>query len=248
MTKLKLFSPAFVFMMGCTNIVMPIESRLHYSITETNRQPIPSNWVLLGNEIEVEEISKGNIRETLLSWSALARANINKELKPVARNFHLKLFDLPALSDTESEIVNKYSVLYHLMIYSIVHHIRGEETWQHKINKFDYSIGNGLNFLRTHGIDAALFIAGRQSVIWKNRGQDATRIINISGKDISMGQMIIIMGLVDLSTGNFLWFNVVDAIEVDLRNPSDVNEILAKIFKEFAKTELIGLTKTQRPD
>jgi hypothetical protein len=107
--------------------------------------------------------------------------------------------------------------------------------WHFKAEHFDYTLGDGLGFLKEkYDLDAGLVITGEDVV--SSSGRKTTAVLGaMVGIAIPLGHSILMGGLVDFSTGDLLWLNhVVSAAgQDDLRDPASCLELAETLMKEY---------------
>ncbi|HET7831381.1 MAG TPA: hypothetical protein VFK88_00300, partial [Gallionella sp.] len=105
----------------------------------------PKKVLLLPPDIEVMEISAGGVPEKVEAWGKQAKANIRQSLNKttgVTRNF--ELIELPELTATEKETVEKFLAFYDVVGGTAFFYGRSQDpAWQHKVQNFDYTLGEG---------------------------------------------------------------------------------------------------------
>lgn len=102
----------------------------------------------------------------------------------------------------------------------------------HPRNTFTWTIGEGAQELATtYNADYALFITARGS--YASAGRVAAMVgLAILGVGIPLGGQQAYATLVDLHTGNVLWFNMVTAApNEDMRNPAQVQGLVTRVLQ-----------------
>jgi hypothetical protein len=99
-------------------------------------------------------------------------------------------------------------------------------------DNFAWTLGEGARELgTTYGADYALFITGRGS--YASAGRVAAMVgFAILGVGIPLGGQQVFASLVDLRTGNVIWFNVVTAApSEDMRGPEGAREVVERLME-----------------
>jgi hypothetical protein len=194
----------------------------------------PKQVLLLPPDIEVMEISAGGVPEKVEAWSKQAKSNIRQSLGKVSGR-ELKFIELPELSASEQETVDKYLAFYDVVGGDAFTFGRSPEpAWQHKKDNFDYTLGDGLHFLKQKtGADAALFVIGSDHI--SSGGRKAAMVVGaLMGIVIPAGMTFVSAALVDLDSGNILWLNYdFGGGNWDIRNPEDTDKLVANIFTDY---------------
>ena len=196
----------------------------------------PKKVLLLPPNVEVMEISAGGVPEKVETWSQQARHNIEQSLhQVVGGTHHFELTEITAVSASEKAQVEQYLALYEVVGRdAFVFSHSTDAAWQQKRSNFDYSLGNGLRFLKQKtGADAALFVIGADQI--STGGRKAAMFLGaMIGVVIPAGMSFVSTGLVDLETGNILWLNYDwGGGEWDIRERADTDKLIANIFKDY---------------
>ena len=110
----------------------------------------------------------------------------------------------------------------------------GNSAWNFKNEHFDYTLGNGLKFIRTkYQVDAGLIVVGEDLVSSAGR-QTAAIVGAVFGVVVPLGHSLLIGGLVDFETGDILWLNhKLAGASTDLRNPESAKSFAAGLMEGF---------------
>lgn len=181
---------------------------VHYKLLQQNPK-LPKKVVVLPVNVEVIEVTAGDVQEEVPEWSEKAGENIFKSVSEAIRKIPgLTEVNTPRFNKKFGKVVNE-----HLALYKLVVNTASDIGWKQKIRHFDYSIGNGLSKLRKMtGADAAVLVYGRDHVSTAGRKTKAVLshipIINIfTGRTPRLGDSFVHVGIVDLRTGDLLWMN-----------------------------------------
>ena len=103
-----------------------------------------------------------------------------------------------------------------------------------KHGRFDWTLGPGVSVLRdATGADYALFTYIRDS--YTGGGRAAMRVVGalLLGGDIGGGQQVGLASLVDLRTGQIVWFNLLVDESGDLRDANGARATVASLLKQI---------------
>jgi hypothetical protein len=212
---------------------------VHYKLLNHTIE-LPKKLVILPLNVKVLEVTAGGVTETVPEWTAEARKNIKKSLtNAIKDDATLSEVKMPRLSTRDAALVDEHVALYNLVTNTASH-----INWEHKIRRFDYSIGPGLAKLRRKtGADAAVMVYARDYASTTGRKAKAILgripIINIfSGAPPELGHSFVHIGIVDLKTGDLLWMNSEyrDGAS-NLRDYDDANDIVDAIFDWYPGIE-----------
>jgi hypothetical protein len=208
------------------------DSNLHYTLLEPPARAFPTRLVLLPPQVIVKEVSTGGIADLVPEWIRLANANIQEELRAgLAARPDLTLLPMPDLAAGEGDRIEQYLATY--MVVGVAAHwatnAAGTE-WAHKRRHFDYTLGEGLDFLRARtGADAAVMVIGEDYV--SSSGRKAARMVGtLLGMGVAGGASIISVGVVDLGNGDILWLHHNQSTVNDLKDREAVKAMLADIL------------------
>ena len=215
--------------------------RLHHTVLDKPDDVLPKTLAILPSVVTVNELSAGGIAEEVPAWSEQAKKNLQSQLKAHFNNDSgiLKVVDLPELDEQERKVLDQYMALYEVVGGSAYEMSRSnEEAWSHKSNHFDYSLGDGLRFLKEKsGADAGIIFTAVDFVPTDERKAMAV-VAAALGIYMYMGNPFIFAGIVDFDTGNILWlnFDIKDGYS-DLRDEKDVKFMLRDLFKLYPGIE-----------
>lgn len=210
--------------------------RVHYTLLNSSRPKLPQRVIVLPVDIRVSERSVGGVTEVVDKWSAMASKNIFRSLVTYTKsNKTLKLVRTPRFSSSENSRITEHLALYRVVVNTATNRTaKGPYSWKHKLKKYDYTIGPGLNFLRRKtSADTALLVYGEDEVSTAGR-KTAAVVAGVLGGSVQLGHSFVHIGLVDLRTGNLLWVNSsYKTGSTDLRRADDARRMIDKIFKSY---------------
>jgi len=212
------------------------QHRLHHTVLENPDKILPKKVVMLPADIVVNELSAGGVVEEVPEWSELARKNISIALAAhAAENPKFEYVKLPKLSKEQQEKLDLQLAFYDVVGGTAYDTTRNPgKAWQHKLAHFDYSIGDGLKFIKEQtGADAGIVVSAVDFV-----PTDERKAMWVAGQLVGvalwMGNPIVFVGIVDFETGNILWMNfALEGSFSDLRDEKDAGSVLTKLFKLY---------------
>jgi len=187
---------------------------------------------LVPMDIELFEVSAGGVLEPRADWTRTARQHV----KDLLRERKVKLgTQVVELEDDGSEQVAELLRLHGAVGQAILLHHFGQLTLETKDKKLDWTLGTEAGALRQKsGADYALFTFLRDSYASSDRV--ATLLIGfIFARQIippRVGQQGY-ASLVDLRTGQVVWFNRILRITGDLRERERASETLDALLSGF---------------
>ncbi len=102
-----------------------------------------------------------------------------------------------------------------------------------KADGFQWTLGEGAQTLaEQYGADYALFTYGRGT--YASGGRIATMVVlSVVGVSVPLGSQQAFTSLVDLRTGQIIWFNMaVAGPQADMRNPEGADSLVASLLKD----------------
>lgn len=186
-----------------------------------NKDGAPATVLLMPPDVEVYELSAAGIPEPRADWTKQARENVHRTLNKVLRAQQATMRSYDLKDDPIEAVHPRHRQLVKL------HERVGESIRRHqyptpyklptKDGKFDWTLGKGVVRLRNdYDADYALFVHFRDSF------SSSGRVVVIAaaaliGVSVQGGQQAGFASLVDLGTGQIVWFNVMSSSTGDLR-------------------------------
>jgi len=185
--------------------------------------------VLATPDIELSELTAGGVNAPRADWTGDAISLTRKDVTDTlaARGVSVIEADTGA-NARESQIVKLNSAVGQAIL---LHLYYSPIKLPQKGDALDWTLGPGVNVLRDkYGGDYALFIhvrdsyssTGRQALI----GVSALLLIPVPG-----GFQSGFASLVDLRTGQIVWFNRVLSVNGDMRNPDDARDTVGELLQ-----------------
>ncbi len=194
--------------------------------------PKGTEVVVMQPDIELFNLSAGGVQEPKADWTEAAQKHVQSALRNKATGLGVKLREL---AEKDADELAEINALHAAVARSIaLHHIRGGAfALPTKEGKLDWSLDSAVAPIRqkTSG-DYALFIWMRDSYASAER-KAAMVALALFGVGITGGFQIGYASLVDLKTGQVLWFNQLVRGSGDLREAEPANESVTALMKNF---------------
>ena len=181
-------------------------------------------------------LTAGGLVEARADWTASAKTNlVNSVRNELQAKDHQFLNYVRSASSPESE--TQLVKLNETVGQSILIHGYGGLSPQplpNKKGKFDWSLGSGVRDLNTaYGADYALFIYSNGS--YASGGRVATGILMAAlfGANVQMGRQVAFASLVDLRSGDVVWFNVAGTTAADPRKDTGAATLAKSLLKDI---------------
>ena len=188
--------------------------------------------VIMPIDIELFSISGGGVHEPKADWTEAASKHFKLALLEKQRSFGLKTAEL---SEEDADDVAEVNALHAAVARSIAMHHFGIASLQlpTKDGLLDWSLGEAVRPVKQKtGADYALFSWVRDSYASSERV--ATMIVMAAfGVGLVGGMQIGYASLVDLNTGQVLWFNRLVRSSGDLREADKAGETLEALLSGF---------------
>lgn len=256
MGRLALVLAAGVALGGC------VQTRQYADLQFT---PPEGNYKLLvlRPDVTVGSLTTGGMVEPRAEWTEQARANIIAALRAqqAARGGNITIVEhrksLPGVPEQELADVER---LNFVVDESIVEHKYLGDTLPTKYKKgLDWTLGaDAVRLGQKTGYDYALFLHAEDQVA--SGGRIALGLIGLAGcfvgfcaPNVGGAEQLDYASLVDLKTGEVVWFNVVDAAsEVpgikfgDLRTPEGAAQMVERLLGRMKPGAAVRETKAAR--
>lgn len=198
--------------------------------------------VLIDPDIELTEVTTGGMQEPRREWTQAARRLYPDAVRELLDAHGVKLLPdyHPPVAMLPSDRIRQLLLLHQAVASSIlVHSQPGSElaTKQGGLDghgRFDWTLGPGTQVLQqATGADYGLFTYIRDS--YTGSGRVAMRVIGalLLGGDIGGGEQIGLASLVDLRTGQIVWFNLLRADIGDLRDAAGARDTVTHLLKDI---------------
>lgn len=225
-----LFALAAVILAGC-------ETTSYQTLAQLPPEPEKRRIVLLPADVELSILHAGGGREVNAEWTRLARRHLAADLEARFRGIGAKLVERKASAEDFGDDPKEIQLLklHEAVGISILLH-QGNSSWQlpTKAGTFDWSLGPEARHLKTkYGADYALFVFIRDS--YASSGRIAAMILTAPFGGVSGGRQRGFSSLIDIETGDVVWFNHLVRTRGDLRTPEGAAETIDMLLASFPK-------------
>jgi hypothetical protein len=196
--------------------------------------------VLIEPDIELYEVMAGGMQEPRPEWTAAARRAYPAAVRELLAAHGTRLLPdfvppsaLQSPASPDSDRMRQLLLLNQAVANSIVLHSQPDADLATKHGRFDWTLGPGVAVLsNATGADYALFTYVRDS--YTGNGRAAMRVVGallLSG-DIGGGEQVGLASLVDLRSGQVVWFNLLRDENGDLRTTDGARATVASLLKQ----------------
>jgi hypothetical protein len=192
-------------------------------------------------DIQLSTLTAGGLLEPEAEWTEKATKHVETAVRDQMNRMHIDLLcqsdvERIALGPEEEEKRVQLIGLHEAVGQSILLH---QYNTQHKLpskhDRFDWSLGPECKCLKEkYGADYALFVYLRDS--YASGGRVALAIAAaVIGVGVQCGQQIGFASLIDLSTGEVVWFNLLARGAGDLRTQEAAANSVKLLLSNFPK-------------
>ncbi len=195
----------------------------------------PQALIVSKPDVQVRELTASGAQEKVPQWGEQASAGVRAAVEGVlAQRSDFKVSPLPALTEQEQEALDDFLAAYwvvgqtaHLMMNY------GGSPWEHRRTKFDYTLGEGLPWLREKTGADAIVVALGDDVVSSGGRVAITVLAAAAGVGLQGGRSIISFGVVDLRNGNISWLHYDQSGIRDLKNPDSAKVMTQSVFESL---------------
>ena len=182
----------------------------------------PVTIVVMRPDVEVGQLQAGGAVEPNADWTKAARDNLTEALRAHSQARGVQMTMMDAADGAAGKLVADYEALHRAVAAAILTHKFSGAKLPTKADRFDWTLGSGAAQLGTAGgANYALFFVGRDN--FASGGRKAMQVAGALGCLIGFcvittgGQHVYYASLVELSSGNVVWFNVQRGSKGDIR-------------------------------
>ncbi len=191
--------------------------------------------LLMPPDIRYYLVTAGGVPEPHAEWTEAAQQNFSVAVQNYADRIGTELVVMDDADMTPTEI--SYSGLHNIVGLTVLTNHFGMFTLPTKNNEFDWSLGPGVQEIaEKYDADYGLFVFYRDEQASGGRWAVAV-LAAAAGAAVSTGAEYGFASLVDLRTGDLVWFNVVGAGSGELRDPEGATAAVNLLFKDIPTNE-----------
>lgn len=214
--------------------------------------------VVFRPDVHVGSLKVGGVDEPNAEWTEQARINIQQKLEERAKLMNANITFIDELEGENAQLLTDYRGLFEAVSGSIFQHvtvgdrlatktITKEETLhgrtkKTKVQKLDWTLGPGAAQLKeATGADYAMFVFTHDA--YGDAGRKAAQAVGMLGcligacVIVNAGVHIGYAGLVDLNTGDVVWFNTDLAMGGDPRELDGAEKRVGQLMEGFPQRD-----------
>ena len=189
-------------------------------------------FLVMEPDIRYYLLTASGIPEPHAEWTTSARKNFASALKAYADERGTEVVMMTDSSQLGTAEI-AYSKLHSAVGLTILVNYYGESHLPSKEGGFDWGLGPGVADIgEKYNADYALFSYYRDYEASGGRVAFAV-LAALAGAIVPLGAEQGFASLVDLKTGEIVWFNVINATAGELRDEEDAKAIVAKLFENM---------------
>ena len=222
------------FLAGCGSRGI-VRSELAGGRTEAAKRVlvVPADFV-------ITDVTFGKTEERVVSAEKKASKALAAHVQELGRSQQsFELIDFETLSEEDQELVLQHRALFATMVSQML--LVKEEAvgaWSTKADYFDYTLGSGMaDLARRHQLDTALLVVGKDKVRSTSRKVfDAITAVLPVGESLSAQPAAVVLGVIDVATGNVLMFDSDMANRKALTDEDDVKDMAEAVLSDFRRS------------
>ncbi|HTQ14708.1 MAG TPA: hypothetical protein VMH86_12615 [Rhizomicrobium sp.] len=215
---------AAVCLAGCT-VTRDIKAESSFTWSADAQKRV----ILIQPDVVLGEMQAGGLVEPRADWTATAQALLAKQLSSALGQ---RAIDVVAVNNLADEHEIQLAKLHSAVGAEIILHGLGGAKLPTKGSALDWTLGPGAKVLHDHyNADYAMFVYVRDS--YTSGGRALVMVgAALLGIGLQGGSQTAFVSLVDLRTGNVVWFNTLFSQSGDLRNEADTGTFVASLLKD----------------
>lgn len=227
---MRLAQVLFVILIGVLTSACTNTQTMKAATASFQWQSTDKKIALIEPDVVLGELQAAGMFEPRADWTKAGRDNVRNETARLfeARGVKLVMLD-PATEHRDIQLVKLHGVVGRAVLLHLF--VPGNEL-PTKGKALDWTLGPGTQGMRSKlGADYGLFIFVRDSYTTAGR---ALMMLGaaILGVGITGGQQVAFASLVDLNTGNVVWFNVLQSSSGDLRTQAESAKVISALLKD----------------
>lgn len=189
--------------------------------------------VLMPVDVTLSEITTGGALEVKADWTKAAEANVSRAIADQLARQNARTVDFETPLDPKQKETDEQLVKLHRIVGAT---IMSPIKLPTKKDKFEWTLGPDVRTIgKSFNADYALFVRMQDS--YSSAGHIIASVIAAAlfGAPIQGGRQIGYASLVDLKSGDIVWFNALVRGEGDLRKPEPAANSVKLLLANFPK-------------
>jgi len=222
----------FAAAMACLLLAACTTTNTKVALGANTNPPAGSRVLLMQPEVQLAVLTAGGVEEPRADWSRTARSNLAEQLQAQlkTRSHSLAVLDPNTVMDGRTGQLLR---LHEAVGQSVMMFNYGPYKLPTK-KDFDWTLGEGAKTIaQSQNADYALFVQAHGT--YASGGRIATAIgMSLLGVGVPLGQQQVFASLVDLKTGQVVWFNMAIAgPQADMRDAQGAASLTTSLLKNI---------------
>ncbi|NKB42928.1 MAG: hypothetical protein GKS03_01495 [Alphaproteobacteria bacterium] len=213
-----------VALSACTTTRVDVAEDININWTTEQKRVL-----LVEPDVQLGELTAGGTFEPRADWTQSAQRYITREASRIMRGGAIDLVQIDKLEDPrEFQLTKLHGAVGQA---ALVHLFTPGMALPNKTKAMDWTLGPGTNIMRDrYDADYALFMYVRDSYTTAGR---AFLMVGAAmfGVGVQGGTQVGYTSLVDLRTGDVIWFNLLTSSGGDLRTAEPAREVVQKLLE-----------------
>lgn len=194
--------------------------------------------VVMRPDVSVGSVTMGGLVEPRAEWTEAARTNLIAALRrqQAGRGGRTEILETRAAAGANAALVADLERLHNAVGASIqLHKYSGSELPTKRRIGLDWTLGaDAVTFGRATGYDYALFMYAEDS--FASTGRAILGVLGTAGCFVGFcapmggGRQLAYASLVDLKSGDVVWFNVLQSQIGDIRDPAGADQMIDRLL------------------
>lgn len=193
----------------------------------------PVTILVMRPDVEVSSVTTGGVPQPNADWTEQARTSLMTALEDDQRTRGNRIAVLPEQSGEGARLVADYEALHRSVADQIARFKYSGIVLPTKRGQFDWTLGPGASRIGAlGGGDYALFLHARDS--FASTGRVMLQLLGAAlGAYVPGGHRFVYVSLVDLRSGDIVWFNVLSSMRGDIRDAEGARATIASIMDDM---------------
>ncbi|WP_052262228.1 hypothetical protein [Pseudoalteromonas luteoviolacea] len=223
---------SLLLLQGCAHTSNYAAKSTLNSSSEAGEKLEKSKILLMPIDVELAELTALGALETKADWTESAKKHMNVAAARVMEKHNADIVPFESDNTDPNAISYQLAKLHEAVGYSVLVHHLGPQKLPSKGKNFDWTLGNDAQTLRQEtGADYALFLFMRDS--YASAGRVAMQVL----LGAPGGSQIGFASLVDLESGDVVWFNRLFSTTGDLRKEKSAQRSVQNLLDGFPSAE-----------
>ena len=239
--RVRLFAALALVTLNAPMLIVPQAAQAEIKADTSFRFPAgkPARIIVFRPDVKVGSMGVGSVEEPNADWTTTARAKLATQIDAHQKNGGNEVTFLADQEGDKAQLVADYQALFRTVAAAITQHKMAPGAGlPTKKDKFDWTLGAGAAKLgEIGGGDYALFVSTHDAYGTAGRKVMQLLFAGMFGGYMPAGIHASYAALVDLKTGNIVWFNVDPSSGGDVRTDEGATKRVGQLFNKFPGRE-----------